>query len=102
MADVGLNANLSKTVVDQQSGLVAQHVNVVFEEVQALAVFLEGLTDDDLVALGYEAGDVATLRSAVGDMTELMNIYLGNAALPSAKDFRTFMRRIWGLGYVPV
>jgi hypothetical protein len=40
----------------------------------------------------------ADLKTAFADLTQLGTIWTGQAALPTAKDFRTFVRRLWGVG----
>jgi hypothetical protein len=38
------------------------------------------------------------LKSAFADLTQLGTIWTGSAALPAAKDFRAFVRLLWGVG----
>lgn len=95
----GYNADLTKRIIDQAAGKVAQDVNAAMTEIQAFKDYLDGQVDADLTALGYSAGDVANLRSALADLSQLRTIYLGTAALAAVKDFRVFARRIWGTGY---
>ena len=97
---VGLNADLTKQQVDVQVGQVALKLNIVLEDVDDLKFFLDGAQDADLEALGYTPEDTATLRSAVGDMDQLRRIYQGLEALADVKDFRQFMRRCWGSGFI--
>jgi hypothetical protein len=96
---VGLTATLTKTTLDAQSGTIAQELNTAFEKVASLHFMIAGTLDETLAALGYTPEDIALLRSAVGDMEQLRTIYEGVAALAAAKDFRAFMRQMWGLGF---
>jgi hypothetical protein len=54
--------------------------------------------DPDLIALGFTADDVATLKTSFNDLTQLGLIWVGAEALPAPYDFRTFVRRMWGVG----
>lgn len=96
---VGLNASLSKQQIDTEAGSLAKKLNIALEDVDDLKYFLDGLLDEQLVDLGYDAADVAVLRSAIGDLDQLRRIYQGLEALPDVKDFRSFARRLWGTGF---
>lgn len=95
---VGLTASLTKGQIDSQAGLIAQRLNVVMEDCDDLAFFEKGVQDAELAALGYTADDILTFRTAVREMDQLRRIYQGLEALAEAKDFRTFVSRIWGTG----
>jgi hypothetical protein len=41
---------------------------------------------------------VNTLKSAMSDLDQLRTIFVGSATLGVAKDFRTFAKRLCGLG----
>lgn len=96
---IGLSASLSKVIIDGQLGTIAQQLNVVMEDIDNLKFFLDTLLDPDLEALGYTVDDITLLRTCTNDMNELKTIYIGAAALAEAKDFRTFIRRVWGTGF---
>jgi len=96
---VGLTASLTRSIVDFQAGTIAQKLNVVMEDIDDLAFMLAGMLDADLVGLGYDDEEILALRTAVNEMEQLKKIYQGIEALPTAKDFRTFIRRIWGTGF---
>jgi hypothetical protein len=51
-----------------------------------------------LIALGFTADEVATLKTAFTDLSQLGRIWAGAEALAAPKDFRTFVRRLWGVG----
>ena len=96
---VGLTANLNRNTIDFQSGTIAQKLNLVMEDIDNLKFMLDGMLDADLEALGYSTDEVTLLRTCINDMEELRNLYVGATALADAKDFRTFIRRIWGTGF---
>jgi hypothetical protein len=89
---------ITKDEIDSRSGDTARAFQRAFGDVATLQSFLAQTPDADLVALGYTEGEVTTLKSAYADLTELGTIWTGEAALPTAKDFRTFVRDIWGVG----
>jgi len=95
---VGLNNE--KTQVDETAGRIARDLNVVMERIADFAYWLDGIGQAELVAGGYTEQEAATLLSAYADLDELRSIYQGALDLPTAKDFRTFARRIWGFGLV--
>lgn len=89
-----------KAQVDETVGAQTRALNVLFTEIGAFKAWLDGETDTDLADLGYTPGEVAELRSAYVDLDQLRTIYIGAASLASAKDFRTFAKRMWHFGFV--
>jgi len=96
---VGYNAQLTKGTIDAQLGSISQRLNIVLEDVNDFKYFIDGILDAQLTGMGYDANDVALIRTAASDMDQLREIYQGLAALAAVKDFRTFIRRVWGTGY---
>ena len=93
---VGLPTN--KLDIDPKAGSIAVRLRDVFQEIQYTQAWLAGQPDADLVALGYTQAEVNTLKSALSDLDQLRTIFTGNATLATAKDFRTFAKRLCGLG----
>jgi len=89
---------ITKQEVDTRSGDLARAFQAAFNDVGTLKGFLDATPNADLVALGYTDQEVATLKTAVSDLWQLTTIWTGDAALPTAKDFRTFVRQLWGVG----
>lgn len=89
---------VSKQEIDTRAGDTARAFQANFENVATLQNFLAATPDQDLIALGYTADEVATLKTAFADLTQLGKIWAGAEALQTAKDFRTFVRRLWGVG----
>lgn len=92
---VGLTYN--KNQVDQSAGSISRDLLNAFDRAHNFSNWLAATPDADLANLGYAPEDLANLRSAFGDAAQLYDIYTGAAALPTAKDFRAFMQRLWGL-----
>ena len=89
---------VTKGEVDTRAGDLARSFQQAFENVATMQTYLEATPNADLVALGYTDQEVATLKTAFADLTQLTTIWTGTAALPAAKDFRIFVRQLWGVG----
>lgn len=86
-----------KNSIDSIVGEISSGFQRAFRRSGQLNVELTAYTDAQLTTAGYTAGEVATLRAMVTDMTQLNNIYTGAATLGTAKDFRTNLRPLWGV-----
>jgi hypothetical protein len=89
---------LSKQEIDARAGDIARRFQQTFGDVATLQGFLTAKTEEELVALGYTPDDVATLKTAYNDLSQLGKIWAGAEPLPTAKDFRVFVSRLWGVG----
>lgn len=89
----------TKSDVNIGSGTLAQSLNIAFTNIQQYKAWLDTQTDQNLIDLGFVQADVNVLRSAIGDLDQLRNIYQGGATLGSAKDFRTFSKQLWRFGF---
>lgn len=93
---VGLPA--TKSELDTRAGDLARTFQRAFGDVATLKGYLDATPNADLETLGYSPQEVATLKTAVTDLGQLTTIWVGAEALPAAKDFRTFVRQLWGVG----
>lgn len=93
-----IGIQFTKGSIDSTVGGVAVAVESALTRVRQFKYFLDGQADADLVALGYSAGDVAILRSACADLDQLAALYQGVGTVAVAKDFRTFAKRLMGMG----
>jgi hypothetical protein len=93
---VGLET--TKAELDARAGDLARQFQRSFGDVVTLQEYLLATSDADLVALGYTTDEVASLKTAFTDLMQLANIWIGAEPLPAAKDFRVFVRRLWGIG----
>jgi hypothetical protein len=89
----------SKSEVDSIVGQQSKTLNILFEQAAQMNAWLGQQSDAELTALGYNAGDITTLRGAYSDLDELRSLYRGTATLAVAKNFRTNVRKLWGLGF---
>jgi hypothetical protein len=89
---------LSKAEIDALAGQIARRFQDAFQDVGTMQAFLLKTTEPELVALGYTADDVATLKTAFTDLELLARIWVGLDPLPAPQDFRVFVSRLWGVG----
>lgn len=92
---VGIAVN--KAGIDFAAGGASKDLALVFARIDSLKIRLDTLSESDLqTQFGYSAQEAGWLKSAVADLSQLGTIYRGDAALASAKDFRTFSKFLWG------
>lgn len=91
--------SITKNEIDQAISAIGQDMHMVMIRSVEFKYWLDGIPDGDLTTLGYTAGDIANLRTAVADCKQISDIFNGLANLSVAKDFRTFLRRVWGFGF---
>jgi len=89
---------VTKDEIDRRAGDLARSFQKNFDDVVTLQGFLASMVDADLIALGYTANEVAVLKTSFADLSQLGTIWTGVADLPAPKDFRTFVRQLWGVG----
>ncbi len=90
----------TKADVDANAGGIAKDLQTTVDRVVSFKYWLDAQLDADLTTLGYSSTDITNLRSAYSDLAQLATIYQGAATLSPVKDFRTFAKRIWGLGHL--
>lgn len=89
---------VTKEEIDTRAGDIARTFQRMFDDVAVMKTYLDATVEADLIALGYTANEVAVLKTAWADLAQLATIWVGDAALPAAKDFRQFVRQLWGVG----
>jgi hypothetical protein len=89
---------VSKTEIDQRSGDTARAFQRAYEDAATMQMYLVATTEEQLVALGYTPQEVAVLKTAYNDLEFLGQVWVGQVAQPTPKDFRTFVRQLWGVG----
>jgi hypothetical protein len=89
---------VTKDEIDMRAGDIARAFQRNFEDVATMQSYLEATPNTDLEALGYTPEEVASLKTAYADLSQLGRIWVGAEDLPEPKDFRTFVRRLWGVG----
>lgn len=86
----------TKNDVDGQAGRLVLALRDGFRQVNDMKVFLDGLQDSDLTALGYAAADVTTLRAAITDLYNLGRVANAQQTQPAANDFFFNGRKLLG------
>jgi len=89
---------VTKQEVDTRSGDTARAFQRAFEDALTMQSYLLATPNEDLVALGYTDQEVATLKTAYNDLSELASVWVGDAPVAPPKDFRIFVRQLWGVG----
>lgn len=89
---------VTKAEIDSRAGDIARSFQRQFEDVATMQGYLTATAESDLIALGYTADDVASLKTAYNDLAQLARIWAGAEPLAAAKDFRVFVSRLWGIG----
>lgn len=96
---MAIGIQVTKAVLDQRAGSTAQQLRQVFEQVDAIKEYLDQKTAQNLVdELGYTLQEANVVKSAWADLAQLNQLFQGAGNLPATKDFRTFVRQLWGLG----
>ena len=88
----------TKGEIDSRIGTLARDYQGVFRDLAVLKAYFDATPDPTLIALGYTAGEVAVMKSAIVDLNQLHDIQRGAATLAVAKDFQPFIRQLWGVG----
>lgn len=94
MAGIAVN----KDQVNSLAGQLALEVKDVLDRVLVFQEWLAAKTTADLVALGFQDADVAIIKSGIADAAQLAEIFYGREALADAKDFRAFLKQLYGIG----
>lgn len=90
---------LTKGQLDTDVGAAALELVKLLRVIDQLQELFLIHADADFTALGYTAGEVATMKSAwLTDAPQLAQIVRGLAALPVAKDFRANIDLMMGDG----
>jgi len=94
---------VDKMSLDNSVGALAAQIQTWAVRVPDFKAWLDTIPDTDLekAPFNYTTDDVAILRSAVGDMLLLAQLYVGQAELSPARDLSVFIRRLSGVPVIP-
>lgn len=91
--------NIDRSQINANAAQIAKDLDKIFIRAQELNTFLLGYPDGNLIAdFGYVQADINVLKSAMADVDALRLVYQGTNPQVSVKDFRLFLKQIWGLG----
>ena len=82
----------TKNDIDSLLGGLAVDIRNKFQAVKDAKLMVDALTDQELIDRGYDATDIARIRSGAGDFDHLADIYLGDDVQASPLDFRRFTK----------
>lgn len=92
--------NYTQDEFNERIGGVARDLNVVMDKIGEIQVYLAQFTAGDIDTMfTYTAGEGNDAKTAYTELDQLRTIYEGTANLAVAKDFRTFAKRLYGLGF---
>jgi hypothetical protein len=90
---------VDRAQLDRELGTALANLRNVLMRLGHIKSWTDQYTAGQLEAnLGYTTAESADLKSAVADAGQLIAIFEGSQNLTTAKDFRTFIQRLWGLG----
>lgn len=90
---------VTKDSINRRVGSVAAQLFATFAEIRKVKEWLDGVTASDLQTLyGFTAAEAANIKSAYTELAELAAVWQGSQAVLTAKDYRTFPRRLTGVG----
>lgn len=95
---MAIGTPINKNEIDSVAIDIARQLRHTFDRAAKLKEYLDATPDADLIALGYEAGDIAILKSAIADVNALADVFAGRALADKAEDRRVFVKRLWGIG----
>lgn len=95
---MSVGISVTKQEIDSRAGEIASRFQGAFDDVAILKLYLDATPDETLVDLGYSAQEVATIKTAFTDLSQLGTLWVGTATLTTPKDFRAFAKQLWGLG----
>lgn len=89
----------SQAGFSQKVGDVALQLQEAFDAVRNIKAYLAQYSGTQLDTMyGYDAGQGVIVKSAFDDADLLRTIYEGTATQGTTKDFRAFLKQIYGLG----
>lgn len=77
----------TKQRIDAQAGDAAYQLREALARITRYKADLDSLSDPELTAMGYTAGEVTVLRASFTDLDKLAAISRGAATQPAASDF---------------
>jgi hypothetical protein len=96
---MSLGLRVDKSQLDDASGAAARGLRQSFTAAQRIKEYLDGKTDQELIdEFGYTSAEVATLRAAMSATDQLRTIFEGTTTLATVKNFRNFVKPLWGIG----
>lgn len=94
MAGVPFN----KDAVNHSLGSVVQQVYASLDNVRKVQAALVATPNQTFLDMGFTQADVDSMKSAFTDLDNLRQVFEGGRNQTTAYDFRTFAKRLIGIG----
>lgn len=82
--------------VNQNAGQIAVNLRNLMQQIQNFQAWIATQGAAGLEALGFTAGDAATMISTIGNLNTLASIYQGTATQPAAFNYEANSNALWG------
>lgn len=90
---------VTKDSINRRVGGVAAQLFSTFAEIRKIKEWLDGVSASNLETVyGFTPTEAANIKSAYTELAELAAVWQGSQAVITAKDYRTFPRRLTGVG----
>lgn len=86
-----------KNEIDMRAGGLVQQLRDNLAAITTFNTWLAATPDATLTALGYTTGEVATLKSGIGDLATLAALARGTGTQAAAKDSFQFAKLLVGV-----
>ncbi|GAA1915380.1 hypothetical protein GCM10009775_04840 [Microbacterium aoyamense] len=87
----------TKQDFDQRAGSIALQLRDTLAHATRFRALLDTMTEQDLINLGYDASEVAILKSAFTDLDNLGKIANGQSTQAQANDFFFWAKQLVGV-----
>lgn len=96
---MAIGRTITKEELNSVAGAIGTSLWAVIDNIQKAKAVIDDYSEAQLVSLfGFSAGDANDLKAAYTDMGQLVDLFRGQANLPSAKNFRPSTRKLLGTG----
>lgn len=86
-----------KGAIDARAGGLVVQLRNTFEEIARFKGWLDGKTDANLIARGYEQEDVDLLRASFASLAKLERVGRGQDTVPNADNFFFHAKNLTGV-----
>lgn len=88
---------VGKGNLDEALGALATDTRDMLTRADQIVNYLATVTDTQLENMGYSTTDVTLIRQVQSDVTTLLGIFPGTAALPAPHDFTASLSQMYGV-----
>jgi hypothetical protein len=96
---MAIGRTITREELNNVAGAIGTSLWAVMDNIGKAKAVIDDYTEAQLQsAFGFTSQDATDLKAAYADMGQLYDIFRGNAALASAKNFRPGTRKLLGTG----